>query len=284
MLSKRLRDAMAHVPGREAELGYRVAQALDRRFPEAEPAIAADAGWAPNYIEKFIKGRWPAAETAMAQAVLDATKDPDSLSYNIIGYVADRVAEAGVVVRPSSIQAWAQQVLAGTTTKTASSAMTIQQIRTRDVLQALDRYNFMSKDLRKAMFSSPNMGMNFAFAVGHPVPDAEPAIATSAQNSYSYALNNKAPFPAGEPAIAQDPELACRYAMGVLRDRFPEAEPIIAKTFLDLVDGRPFALYRLRCVISNYYWSLIAKNDMQEGEGPVLPWAEAVLAGEPTAG
>ena len=61
---------------------------------------------------------------------------------------------------------------------------------------------------------------------------------------YSYYILNDR-FPAAEPLIARKPEVAYLYAKKIIGDRFPEAEPIIAEDFffsyfyaVDVIKGR----------------------------------------------
>lgn len=79
----------------------------------------------------------------------------------------------------------------------------------------------------------------FAYRYAHdyllgPFPAGEKAIATSGHYSYFYARYIRQPFPAGEAAMINDvnPSNSSNlyyYARIILKHRWPEAEPIIAK-------------------------------------------------------
>lgn len=82
----------------------------------------------------------------------------------------------------------------------------------------------------------------------------------SAESSHMYAVHViKGRWPEGEPVIAKDPEWAYRYARDVIRGRWPEAEAVIAKD-------------------PKYAWRYA--RDLIKGRWPE---AEAVIAKDPRA-
>ena len=92
-----------------------------------------------------------------------------------------------------------------------------------------DAYEFAESKLDAAEEYAELSGGEYIPANHLRFPEGEPAIATSAEYSYLYAINLlQDRFPAGEAAIATDAECASRYAEHVIKGRFLEAEPAIA--------------------------------------------------------
>lgn len=87
-----------------------------------------------------------------------------------------------------------------------------------------------TKFLINVITTSPKASYNFALLLNKPFPEGEPAIATSGEYSFLYALNVlKKPFKKGELAIAESPYTSLHYAKLVLEGSFPEAEHVISK-------------------------------------------------------
>ena len=80
----------------------------------------------------------------------------------------------------------------------------------------------------------PEYGIRYTkrFFSGKRWPEAEPIIAQDAKWSLEYASNLGQRFPAGEEAILKSKDLSyvLNYAKHVIEGRWPEAEPIIAKS------------------------------------------------------
>lgn len=99
------------------------------------------------------------------------------------------------------------------------------------------RYLDVPDYVERAIAKSPVLSLKYAFGINfRRFPLGEPAIATDAELSFSYAVNvldhgdfvqGSRRFPLGEPAIASSPAWAAQYASRVLKSRFTEAEPVI---------------------------------------------------------
>lgn len=82
--------------------------------------------------------------------------------------------------------------------------------------------------LKTTIFKNAYLAVRYACIINERIPEAEPAIATNAYYSYSYAKNVlQGPFLLGEKAIAKDGYCSYSYAKHVLNNRFELGEPAI---------------------------------------------------------
>lgn len=288
MLSKRLRYALAHIPGRGAEMGYRVAVLMGRRFPEAEPAIAADAGWAVSYVTKFFPGysRWPEAEPAIARAMLEGIAHPGTISYSVLDYVMDRIREAGEVAGNATIKGWAERVLAGKSSSLKiASARLNPALGTYQLLLDLQRTK-LDRGVRTQMAAlTPDQLWPIAKRLGligsgngFPWPEVEAVFAQDPEQAFRY-VNTVLyqPCPVLEPAIASNPKTAYSYATMILHGRFPAGEPAIS---FPLLKGRGMGkgCYAAMCYFRDYVLGDRQAVAGAELDAQATAWAESVAA------
>ena len=174
---------------------------VGKRWPEAEPFIAKDAYWSLEYA-RFLNDRFPAGEETILKR-----------------------KDVGLMVR------YAKEVIGGRWPEA-------EPFIAKDAYWSLEYARFLNDRFpagEKTILKRKSVGLMVNYAeevIKGRWPEAEPFIAKSEDWSLEYARFLKDRFPAGEEAIlkSNNPFYIIGYAKDVIGDRWPEAEPYIAKS------------------------------------------------------
>jgi hypothetical protein len=193
------------------------------RWPEAESIIAQDLLAAFDYAQNVIKGRWAEGEKAIAQNPQAAF----DYAYQVIN---GRWPEAESIIAqdPQAAFNYARLVIEGRWPKAES-------IIAQNPRAAFNYAYYVIKgrwpEAESIIAQDPLVAFNYArLVIKGRWPEAESIIAQDPQAAFDYArLVIKGRWPEAEESISKNPKLSIPYAYQVIKGRWPEAESIIAQ-------------------------------------------------------
>lgn len=226
----------------DAPTAYARAEKTKKRFPDGEPVILRNAGYACKYAINILNSRWPIAEATISKDAA-ASFSYAKAFFKGAGWIP---GEQAILSNGSWSVAYARDVLGR---RWPEAEAVISDNAAAAVEYAKDVIKGRWPEAEPCIFKHAEPSFEYAQCIlkHRLTTDVEHVIAKDAETALRYAkyfLDGRR-WPEAEPAIAKDPSSAAEYAVSIVKGRWPMGEKAISesgswnqKRYIEVVSGR----------------------------------------------